>query len=123
MLPNAPDERRVLLARAPLPKHTHSRDHALLRELRQPRRLIRPAEELEASGEVAARRIRELAWDLGADLHHERWMAWVSREMDVPYDTMRAIIHGKRPTVSCGTVDRVARTLRIPVGAFYDPRW
>lgn len=119
----SPTQASVLLQRAPLPRHDHARDHVLLRELRKPRRRMQSAAALEASGEVAARRIRELAWDLGSDLEYSRWMAHVSRELDVPYDTMRAIIHNQRPTVSTATVDRVARKLGLPAGAFYDPRY
>lgn len=103
------------------PRHDHATDHVLLRELRRPRRKLTSV--AEPSGEVAARRIRELAWDLGADLDHWRWMAEVARRMDVPYKTLYECINGAHPTVSSQTVDRVARKLQIPIAAFYDSRF
>ena len=115
-------ETSVLSKSAPLPKHDHATDHLLLRELKKPPR--RQASLLSlSSGEIAARRIREVAWDLGHDLNHYRWMAHVARELDVPYQTMRYIIHGFRPSISTQTVDRVARKTNIPISAFYDPHY
>lgn len=112
----------VLSKNAPLPKHDHAGEHLLLIEMKKPPR--RQASLLNlASGEIAARRIREVAWDLGHDLNHHRWMAHVARQLDIPYQTMRDIIHGWRPSVSTQTVDRVARKTNIPIAAFYDPHY
>lgn len=111
----------VLSTSAPLPRHDHAYGHVLLKELRKPRKV--PKVMLAPSGEVAAMRIREVAWDLGCDLSHHRWIAHVARELGLNYSTMYFIVHAKRPTVSTTTVDQVARKTSIPVSAFYDPKW
>jgi hypothetical protein len=111
----------VLSRNAPLPKHDYSDGHVLLKELRKPRQALR--EVMDPSGVIAARRIRELAWDLGVDLEHYRWMAFAARELGLNYSTMVTIIKDKRTCVSTQTVDAVARKTCIPVAAFYDPRY
>lgn len=104
----------------PLPQHEHAADHKVLRafeQYRTPRRLKlvrRPC------AEVAAERIREFAWDLGADLEWNRWMAEVSRRMGMNYDSVRQLIHGKKQYVGPGLVDQISQATGIPVSVFYD---
>lgn len=113
--------RSVTEKRAPLPKHDYADGHVLLKELRKPRRVFK--EEAVDSGIIAARRIRELAWDLGFDLEHYRWMAHAARQLGLKYYTMVSIVKDKNTRVTTETVDAVARKTSIPIAAFYDSRW
>lgn len=111
----------VTSIRAPLPTHDYVDRHVLLKELRKPRRA--PYEMPVDSGVIAARRIRELAWDLGQDLEHYRWISHASRQLGLSRQIMWYIVHDKCASVTTRTVDKVARKTSIPIAAFYDGRW
>lgn len=49
-----------------------------------------------------------------------RWIAEVSRQLDLPYSTCWKIARGKITSLSTHTVDKIARKTGIPVSVFYD---
>ncbi len=104
------------------PEHQYADNHALLRAYQTSKPVpVRLAKKLRGSGEVACERIRELAWDIGADKEWYLWMADVSRKLGINYSTARAICQGKQFTVSTRTVDKIAIRTGIPPRLFYDP--
>jgi hypothetical protein len=89
-------------ARTTYPDHDYADDHRLLKARAQlpARRKLRDAAEIRPCGEVACERIREFAWDVGAELREEqpnRWMAPIAREVPA---------FGRRPS----DVERSRRT-------------
>lgn len=113
-------------ARETYPDHDYADEHTLIRARAElpPRRRLRDASKIRSSGEVACERIREFAWDVGAELREEqpnRWMAPIAREvLGLNEDTGYQIICGTRTSVSTRTVDAVHAFTGIPLAAFYD---
>lgn len=110
--------------RIKLPKHEYAAKHLLLRAAIEhgSRKRLRLVEDLDPSGSVACDRIREYAFDLGAEYQHEYgWMAKVAKKMHINYHTLYCIIKERTSSISTRTVDQVARMSGIPVGVFYDP--
>lgn len=105
-------------------KHEHADGHKLFyahQKYFSKRRIDALEESYEASGEVACRRIREFAWDLGAELNWEYgWKAMAADRLGLGYTTMWNIIQGVVTTISTRTVDHVALRSGVPVGVFYD---
>jgi hypothetical protein len=104
------------------PEHEFASDHrisAALKEYKTKARL-KAAAERPPCAEVAARRIREYFFDLGAELNYTRWMAEVSRKAGMNYTTVCAIIHGQKTRVGPNVVDQIARSTGCPVAVFYD---
>lgn len=90
-----------------------------------PRRRLRDAAELRASGEVACERIREFGWDVGSEKREAGdgwgWMAWTSRELGLNEATGWWILSGNATRVSTKTVDTVCAACGVPPRVFYDP--
>lgn len=112
--------------RAKYPQHEHSDQHKALRAREEfgSRRRLRDAAELRPSAEVACERIREFAWDVGAEARAERpdaWMAGAARALGLGEDYGRLIINGTVYRVGTRTVDAVAKHTGVPVRIFYDP--
>lgn len=104
------------------PEHEHASDHkvsAAIPEFRTKARL-RAAANRPPCAEVAASRIREYFFDLGAELNYTRWMAEVSRKAGMNYTTVCEIIHGRKTRVGPTVVDQISRTTGCPVRVFYD---
>lgn len=120
--------RKVAPLNREVPDHEHANDHLLLEAIRRYRtkQRLKLAQERRPSAEVAAERIREYAWDLGAERGWSRWMAFAARGMMgdedgmTTYHTIRRICNGERVRVSPDTVDKIARFTGIPIGVFYD---
>jgi hypothetical protein len=116
-----------------LPSHEFAAGHHLTRAVREHanKRRLRDVADLQSSGEVAAQRIREFAYDVGADVKHARgWMAYAARKLGVQYTTLYAVInmgrgkskkHRRKSTVGTRTVDQIARFTGCPIAVFYDP--
>ena len=105
-----------------LPIHDFAEEHKVLRAVKRykTKERLETAEERTPCAEVAARRIREFAYDLGADLEWYRWMAEVARRMGLNYHTCRSIIIGEKTFVGPKVVDQIARATGCPVSVFYD---
>jgi hypothetical protein len=107
-----------------LPTHKYASQHHLLRAAKKygGARRLRAAESLTPSGEVACQRIREFAYDLGAETEWAHgWKAAAARALGLSYSTMWSILMRDITTIGTRTVDHVARTSGIPVSVFYDP--
>ncbi len=105
-----------------LPIHDYAADHKLLRALRQyktKQRLNAFAQRRDVA-EVAAERIRELAWDYGADKDHHLWMADAARRLGANYETLRRICKGETTRVGLKVVQQIQLTTGLPIGLFYD---
>lgn len=103
------------------PVHEYAADHILYEKyLTCKPPSVRAAEKIRPSGEIACERIRELGFDLGAELEWNRWMADVATKLGLTYETARLIFNGERISVSTRTVDRVHRKTGIPIAVFYD---
>lgn len=111
-----------LRAQPKLPRHEHARNHKVLLALQQykTKARLKAAENKRPCAEVAAERIREFAWDLGADKGWERWIAESARQMGLNYSTAWALARGKKTRVGPDVVDQIAAATGIPVGVFYD---
>lgn len=108
---------------AQLPEHDHASDHRLLQALQQykTKRRLELAKRRRPSAEIAAERIREFAWDLGAEKGWERWIAAAQRAMGAQgYTTIWRITTGRQNRVSPDVVDQIANFTGIPAGVFYD---
>jgi hypothetical protein len=112
-------------ARTTYPDHDYAADHRLLKARSQlpARRKLRDAAEIRPCGEVACERIREFAWDVGAELREEqpnRWMAPIARNvLGLESANGYEIICGNRLSVSTRTVDAVSLHTGIPPEVFY----
>jgi hypothetical protein len=107
-----------------VPEHEYAVGHHLLLAAKEygNKRRLRKVEDLRASGEVACERVKEFAYDLGAELEFVYgWKASAARRMGLTYSTMWNIIMGDITAISTKTVDHVARHSGIPVSVFYDP--
>jgi hypothetical protein len=107
-----------------LPDHEYAHEHKLLKarhEHSTSKRRLRDAAHLRPSGEVACERVRELMWDLGAELDWTRWVCEVSRQIGINERTGQGIASCERLSISTQTVDAIARHTGIPVRVFYDP--
>lgn len=105
------------------PEHEFTNgQHKVLRALSQykTKRRLALALEKRPCAEIAAERIREFAWDLGAELGWERWIAHVSRECQMSYSTLWSIVRGHKTRVGPDVVDQISRATGIPVAVFYD---
>ena len=105
-----------------LPIHDYAQDHKLLQLIKiyKTKRRLEWAAERRPCAEVAAERIREYAWDLGAEKDWHRWIAESARKMGMSYSTVHAIVTGKITRVGPKVVDQISRVTGIPVGVFYD---
>lgn len=109
-----------------MPEHDYAVSHHLLlarkEHAKNLKRRLRAVEELRASGEVACERLREFAYDIGADMEWERgWKAEAAKQCGLNYSTMWSIIMKDLTSISTRTVDHVARKSGIPISVFYDP--
>jgi hypothetical protein len=104
------------------PEHEHASDHRISAAISQYRtkERLKAAAKRRPCAEVAAIRIREYFFDLGAELGYTRWMAEVSRKAGMNYTTVCAIIHGHKTRVGPNVVDQIALTTGCPVAVFYD---
>ncbi len=105
-----------------LPIHDFATDHKLLSLINQykTKKRLEWAEKRRPCAEVAAERIREYAWDLGAEKDWYRWIAESARKMGMNYSTVYQIVTGKKTRVGPDVVDQISRVTGIPVGVFYD---
>lgn len=105
-----------------LPQHGHAADHKVLLALKryQTKARLEAAANKRPCAEVAAQRIREFAWDLGADLSWHRWIASSARAMGLNYSTAWSITKGKKFRVGPDVVDQISAATGIPVAVFYD---
>lgn len=109
----------------PLPQHDFVESHHILLASKKygSRERIQAAKKKtwRASGEVACARIREFAYDLGAEIEWAySWKAAAARRLGLSYTTMWNIISQHVTTVSTRTVDHVAKISGVPVREFYD---
>lgn len=107
-----------------LPIHDYVESHHLLKAAKEygSRRRLRQVEDLLPSGVVACSRIKEFAYDLGAEMEWSYgWKALAARRMQINYRTLWNIITGVVTTVNTATVDHIARHSGIPISVFYDP--
>lgn len=115
---------KLRAARKTIPKHEYANGHQVLAAFKKysnERRLRSVAKTFQASGEVACARIREFAWDLGAETDWGwGWIAESSRCLGLSYTTTWNIISGGITSISTRTVDHVARVSGVPVRVFYD---
>lgn len=106
-----------------LPQHDHASDHRLLLAARAaPKRRLRDVtklDKIEGPGELACRRIREFAWDLGEDLGWQKWMAEVARRLGTSETTAGAIIKGERVSISMLTIKKISVKTGIPYAEFF----
>lgn len=115
--------------RSKYPQHEHSDQHKALRAREDlgTRRRLRNAADLRPSAEVACERIREFAWDVGAEARAATedggpgWMAGAARALGLNEDYGREIINGTLERVGTRTVDAVSAHTGVPVRIFYDP--
>ncbi len=110
--------------RIKLPRHDYAARHPLLRAAHYygSKKRLRVVQDLEPSGRVACERVREYAFDLGAEYEHSYgWMAKVAKKMKLNYHTLYCIINERVDSISTRTVDHIARCSGIPVRVFYDP--
>jgi hypothetical protein len=123
-IPGAIDmARQAFRKQPPLPEHDYARDHRVLRALAEfkTKRRLELAKVKRPCAEIAAERIREFAWDLGAEREWYRWIAAAQREMGFNcYSTVWAIVTGKKTRVGPDVVDQISRATGIPVAVFYD---
>jgi len=108
----------------PLPKHEHAEKHHIFvaAKLYRNKRRLQKVESLEASGVVACKRIREFAWDLGAEYGWKYgWKMKASDKIGLNYRTLWNILRGVVTVVTTATVDRVAQHSGVPIALFYDP--
>lgn len=105
-----------------LPIHEFAAGHRVLHAVQQykTRERISLVKRKRPCAEVAAERIREFAWDMGAEMNHYRWMAFAARELGLSYSTARAIINGSKFRVGPDVVDQIAAKTCCPVSVFYD---
>jgi hypothetical protein len=105
-----------------LPDHAFAIDHKVLSALPQYRTKarLRAAKDKRSCAEVAAERIREFCWDLGADKGWHRWIATSARQMGLSYTTAWAIARGKKTRVGPDVVDQISAATGVPVAVFYD---
>lgn len=105
-----------------LPIHDHADQHKVLRALKRyktPQRL-ELAMEKRPCAEIAAERIKEFLWDLGAEKDWYRWIAAASRAAGLNYRTAYDIATGRKNYVGPRVVDQIATITGIPVSVFYD---
>ena len=108
----------------PMPDHQYADKHHLLVAAREygSRRRLRKVEDLQPSGEVACSRVREYAFDLGAELDMKHgWLTKAAERMGIHRNTLWNITHEVVRSISTETVDQIARASGIPIGIFYDP--
>lgn len=105
-----------------LPIHDYASDHKVLAALKtyKTKQRLQAAKRKRSCAEVAAERIREFLWDLGADKEWERWIAASSRDAGLGYTTAWAIARGKKTRVGPDVVDQISKATGIPVAVFYD---
>ena len=105
-----------------LPIHDYAEGHRVLHAVKEYKtaQRLKKVQDKRPCAEVAAQRIREFAWDVGAEMGWNRWMAFASRELGLNYSTARAIIKGEKFRVGPDVVDQIARKTGCPVAVFYD---
>lgn len=107
-----------------LPDHEHASDHRLLEAIKvyKTKQRLKLAQQRRPSAEIAAERIRELLWDLGAEHGWHRWVAASTRAIgaDSSYCRLWEIATGRATRVGPGLVDKIANFTGIPAGVFYD---
>ena len=104
------------------PDHAFAGEHKVLEaqsRFRTKTRL-RAAKHKRPCAEVAAERIREFCWDLGADMGWERWIAESARKMGLNYTTAWMIARGRKTRVGPDVVDQISAATGVPVAVFYD---
>jgi hypothetical protein len=104
------------------PDHEHATDHRVLVALReyQTKERLKAAAKRPPCAEVAARRIREYLWDLGAEKNHHLWIAEVARKAELNYTTVWALVRGYKTRVGPDVVDQITRATGCPIAVFYD---
>lgn len=111
-------------SRRPLPKHDYADKHHVLAAFKKyssAERIKAAKKNYLASGEVACARVREFAYDLGAEVEWARgWKAKAAARLGLGYSTMWNILTEHITSISTHTVDRVARTSGVPAWVFYD---
>lgn len=105
-----------------LPVHDYANGHRVLHAVKEykTKKRLEKLQDKRPCAEVAAERIREFAWDVGAERGWQRWMAFASRELGLSYSTARAIIRGDKFRVGPDVVDQISKATGCPVAVFYD---
>lgn len=112
---------------SPYPQHEYAAEHKVLiaKEQVTSKRRLRDVADLQPIAEVACERIREFAWDVGAELRAEKpdgWMAATVRDyLGIHYEVGRRIVNGEATAISPRTIDAIARFSGVPVKVFCDP--
>lgn len=105
-----------------LPDHAFAIDHKVLEAQKRfgTKARLRLAKRKRSCAEVAAERIREFAWDLGADKGWDMWIAEAARRMGLSYTTTWNIVRGRKTRVGPDVVDQISQHTGVPVAVFYD---
>lgn len=111
-------------SRRPLPKHDYADKHHVLlafKKYSSAERIKSAKKSFLASGEIACARVREFAYDLGAEVEWAYgWKAKAAARLGLGYSTMWNILTEHITSISTRTVDRVAAVSGVPVWVFYD---
>jgi hypothetical protein len=85
-------------------------------------RAPRKIEDRQPCKEIAAVRLREFLWELGAEMDHEHgWKAFAIKRAGFKcYHTGWSIIQGEKITVGPDVVDQVSMATGCPISVFYD---
>jgi hypothetical protein len=73
--------------------------------------------------EIAAERVREFLWELGAEVEYATpgWKAYAIKKAGLHcYHTGWAIIQGEKTTIGPDVIDQISAKTGCPVGVFYD---
>lgn len=115
---------RQSFRRSQLPSHEHAGDHKLLLAVQQYKRRLKLAKEFREPEVIAAERVRELMWDVGAENDWHRWMAAAFREIAgkdaTCYRSLSDVAQGRSDRLGLKVVKQIAQHTGIPLGVFYD---
>jgi hypothetical protein len=84
-------------------------------------RTVREVKNRPPCKQIAAERIYEFLWEIGADYKHEiGWKTRAAERAGLNYSTALSIINGDKETVGPDVVDQISIATGVPVGIFYD---